>query len=627
MGLLPRALVRLVVVVWVMASAAEAAEKVTVFGDAGKGSGRLEFNWPRAVLYDVRVILGRLVVQFSEPGDFDFSAYRHSMPQYLGNPTVVADGAVIAFPLRIPVTLRHRQEGPRITIELHDEHALPELSTAAGDSPQAAEPLDGDPADPPAADGTEAAVEPLEAPPIETHAGPPDGPPLGLRVGEHPGFSRLVFDWPSEVAYRIEQRGDRVTIDFDATAELDVSKFEHNGLDNVYAITSETGEIGLRVTLFLTEDWLVRHFRSGTFVAVDVVHDEERAARIASAQVVEPTPPSEPPAQLAEEPAPAAAPLAAVSQKPLPASAQQVPESASEPGGGTRLAAIEPPEPLPDAAEPPAGEAVEPAAEPVTEAGAGPDLVPAPERPEIAAINGAGVLSLAEVRELEGGDPASDPGTQVGARKPVLLRFDWPLGPGRAAAFRRGRHLWIVFDQPVAAGAARRIAETVPDLAPVARLTAENAPEATVLRLNLPAGFVPALRRDDNAWIVDLRPRPEKPQTALTLEYQTEAPDPRIRFKVGGTQEVLRVRDPDLGDRLEIVPVPVAGQGLDRPRHFLQFRALATYQGLAFIPLSDGLAVEAGEGGVVVRDATGLLVSPGADRDRKLRDSNDFESG
>ena len=59
----------------------------------------------------------------------------------------------------------------------------------------------------------------------------------------------------------------------------------------------------------------------------------------------------------------------------------------------------------------------------------------------------------------------------------------------------------------------------------------------------------------------------------------------------------------------------------------MQFRALATYQGLAIIPLSDGLVVETRDSGVIVRDAAGLLVSPGADRDRKLRDSNDFESG
>jgi hypothetical protein len=266
-------------------------------------------------------------------------------------------------------------------------------------------------------------------------------------------------------------------------------------------------------------------------------------------------------------------------------------------------------------------------ADPVAEPLASPEPNPTPDLSEAAAASGEGMLSLAEVREVDDGDPGSASGTQAGARKPVLLRFDWPSGPGRAAAFRRGRHLWIVFDQPVAEGASRRIAETVPDLAPVVRLTAENAPAATVLRLNLPVGFAPALRREDRAWIVDLRARAEEPQTDLGMEYQTETPDPRIRFNVGGTREVLKVRDPDLGDRLEIVPVPVAGQGLERPRHFLQFRALATYQGLAFIPLSDGLAVEADDSGVVVRDAEGLLISPGADRDRKLRANNDFESG
>ncbi len=120
MDLLPRALLRLAFFgcLIVSAAAADAADRVAVSGNVGKGLGRLEFTWPRVVLYDARVILGRLVVRFSEPGDFDFSAYQNAMPQYLGNPTVVADGAVIAFPLRIPVSLRHRQDGARITIEL-----------------------------------------------------------------------------------------------------------------------------------------------------------------------------------------------------------------------------------------------------------------------------------------------------------------------------------------------------------------------------------------------------------------------------------------------------------------------------------------------------------------------------
>ena len=640
MGLMPRALLRLALFACLIVPAmpADGADRVAVSGDVGKGLGRLEFIWPRAVLYDARVILGRLVVQFSEPGDFDFSAYRNAMPQYLGDPTVVADGAVIAFPLRVPVSLRHRQDGARITIELHDEHALPDLSTAAGpdEEPEAAETQAdaraGAPADvtadaaPDAAANdaaNDAAADLLDAPPIETFAGPANGPPLDLRIGDHPGFSRLVFDWPSAVAYSIEQRGRRVVIDFEAAAELDLSNFRRRGLDNVSEIAAETGESGLSVTLQLAEQLLVRHFLSGSHVVVDLVHDEDVAQIVLSALVVEPEPLTEAAAASTAEPVPDAAPVTPAAQASLAPSDQELPEYGPDNGPDNG------PENGPGSDE--AGSEPQPLANPETDPEAGPETDPevtptSGPTPGLAA-GGEGELSIAEVREVDRGDSATAPGAQVGARNPVLLRFDWPSGAGRAAVFRRGRHLWIVFDQPVADGASGRIAKNLPDLAPVERLAAENAPATTVLRLNLPAGFVPALQREDRAWIVDLQPRPDEPQTAIGLEYVTETPDPRIRFSVGGARGVLSVRDPDLGDRLEIVPVPLAGQGLNRPRRFLQFRALATYQGLAIIPLSDGLVVETRDSGVIVRDAAGLLVSPGADRDHKLRDSNDFESG
>ncbi len=631
MGLLPRALLRLACVACLIVSAApvDAADRVIVTGDVGDQSGRLEFAWPRAVLYDARVILGRLVVQFSEPGDFDFSAYQNAMPQYLGDPTVVADGAVVAFPLRAPVSLRHSQDGTRITIELYDEPALPERSPAVRpkDDPDPVE-IQADaqadstadtPADIPAnTPADDAAVKSLDTPPIETSAGPASGEPLDLRVGDHPGFSRLVFDWPSNVAYHIEQRGRRITIDFEAAAELDLSNFRRRGLDNVSEIATETTEAGLSVTLHLPEPRLVRHFLSGSYVVVDVVHDPAVAQLAALVSVVELVPLSETATAATAEPAPDAAPVAPIAGPPLAPSDQDAPEKGAE-GSEPQVAVSEPPDSLQpsEPKEPPGGDAVQPEPARPSLAGTGTGTEPSE----------VGELSVAEVREVDQGNQAPASGAQVSARKPVLLRFDWPSRPGRAAAFRRGRHLWIVFDQPVAAGASSRIAKNVPDMAPVERLVAENAPATTILRLNLPSGFVPSLRREDRAWIVDLQPRADEPQTALSLEYMTETADPSIQFSVGGTRGVLSVRDPDLGDRLEIVPVPVAGQGLKRPRRFLQFRALATYQGLAIIPMSDGLTVETRDSGVIVRDAAGLLVSTGADRDRKLRDRNDFESG
>lgn len=647
MDLLPRALVRLACVACLIFTAvpADAADRVPVTGDVEEGLGRLEFAWPRPVVYDARVILGRLVLRFAEPADFDFSGLQDAMPQYLGAPRVVSEGKVIAFPLRIPVALSHRQDGTRIVVELHDEQGLAELSTAADTAAPAeadvaaaepAEPATADPAaEPvvadPAADDSVAdkpvADEPAaasgEALALETAAGSAGAASLPLRVGEHAGFSRLVFDWPREIAYRIEQRGGRVTIDFAAAAELDLSQFRRYGLSNVSDIKSETGPDGLKVTLTLPGQRLVRHFLNGSYVVVDVVDDAAAAKLADSLAVMELVPHADDDAAAAAEPAPDPAPVSPVAAEPITGSEPRAPTTDGE-DGAPQVADSDTQSSV-QTSEPEAAPEPEPA-EPLPTSLATPQVAPLASV-EPGEPGEPGELTLAEPREADHGGLAPAPGEQISARSPVELRFDWPSDPGRAAVFRRGRHLWIVFDQPLAEGASAHIAKNVPDLAPVERLTAENAPAAAVLRLNLPWAFVPELRRGEGAWIVDLQPRADEPRTTLVLDYLDETADARIRFPAGDAGGVIRVTDPDLGDRLEIVPLPTPGLGLKQQQRFLQFRALATYQGLAIIPLSDGLVVEAAEDGVTLRDAGGLLVSPAADRDRTKRDNLDFESG
>ena len=397
MDLLPRALVRLACVACliVTAGSARAADRVTVTGDEQGGTGRLEFVWPRSVDYDARVIFGRLVVRFSEPGDFDFTAYQDSMPQYLGSPKVVGNGTVIAFPLRVPVSVRHSQDGARIIIELEGEQDLPDLRTAA--SPE----------------GEPDTAKPAEAPPPETDAGSAGGETLVLRVGEHPGFSRLVFDWPRKVAYRIEQRGRQVTIDFDARGRLDLTNYRRKPLSNVSDIAADSGEAGLSVTLSLPAPRLVRHFLDGSHVVVDVVHDEAKAKLDASVSVVALAPSPDWPA--ADAPEPEAAPVAPVTEGTGAAAPDEPAAAAVGQDGGPKRVASAPPEPP----------STETAAAPPSEAAA-----PEPREPSPAAVapalGGAGELTVAEVREVDHGDLAPAPGALVSARKPVLLRFDWP---------------------------------------------------------------------------------------------------------------------------------------------------------------------------------------------------------
>ena len=50
------------------------------------------------------------------------------------------------------------------------------------------------------------------------------GTPILVRVGEHPTFSRIVFDWPTKAPYRVEQAGGRATVHFDQPGTLDLSR-------------------------------------------------------------------------------------------------------------------------------------------------------------------------------------------------------------------------------------------------------------------------------------------------------------------------------------------------------------------------------------------------------------------
>jgi hypothetical protein len=218
-------------------------------------------------------------------------------------------------------------------------------------------------------------------------------------------------------------------------------------------------------------------------------------------------------------------------------------------------------------------------------------------------------------------------GTRAAADRLAVLRFDWLSQGARAAVFRRGRRLWIVFDQRGPDGLADRIADSVPHLAPVERLTAKDDPEATVLRVNLPPAHGAALSRDGHAWVVDLQRRAAAPRTALAVEYAGEDGAPRVLLRAAGAGRVLSVNDPDVGDTLYIVPLATPGLGVKGERSFPQFRALATYQGIAVAPLSDGLQVQQAESGVLIVDRSGLLLSSRADRARAEADRHAIERG
>jgi tetratricopeptide (TPR) repeat protein len=213
--------------------------------------------------------------------------------------------------------------------------------------------------------------------------------------------------------------------------------------------------------------------------------------------------------------------------------------------------------------------------------------------------------------------PPEEPAAPAAAGNSVTVRMDWK-DPTAAAVFRRAGHLWAVFDrsadQDLAAirAAGRGVLQAVEQI---------PANKATLLRARTVAGVNPSLRRDGSAWLLDFLKQPLAAQTALDPEVEI---DPtrggRVRLAVVGAGEPVTMVDPEVGDRLVVVPVLPPAHGVGRDYDYPEFSLLATAQGIVVVPRIDDLKVRSTKDAVEITSERGLSVSPvpKAVRDRSL---------
>ena len=104
--------------------------------------------------------------------------------------------------------------------------------------------------------------------------------PVAMRVGNHPGYGRIVFDWPRPPAYTLDRGEDAVLLHFPAGAAIDPAGARRPPR-NVAAVAVEPG--GIRMTL--RPGARLRHFRIGPKVVVDVLDPAPAAVAPQSAPV------------------------------------------------------------------------------------------------------------------------------------------------------------------------------------------------------------------------------------------------------------------------------------------------------------------------------------------------------
>ncbi|UTW54172.1 hypothetical protein [Kordiimonas sp. SCSIO 12610] len=114
-----------------------------------------------------------------------------------------------------------------------------------------------------------------------------DVPVVNVRLGQHPDYSRVVFDFPVEIPYRAIKDGNRITVTFDANFDPDLSAFNSTNLTFISAPVV-TKDAGLTIVSFtVPESGGLKHFRSNTFIVIDALETAEQAIVASVPQTVD----------------------------------------------------------------------------------------------------------------------------------------------------------------------------------------------------------------------------------------------------------------------------------------------------------------------------------------------------
>lgn len=477
-----------------------------------------------------------------------------------------------------------------------------------------------------------------------------DGERVAVRVGEHPGFSRIVFEWRQPVGARLEQVDGKTLLRFDRAATLELKAFRADPPPEVLRIEVETVGGELLVTLTTIPGAKIRLFESEGKTVLDVLRPETSA----NAQAATPEEwrrkqaqktagkPAQTPAQtspdatkqLAGAVKPAAAvdaenlspnpqaatsaPISLLPSTPDPVTAapkkvpaSKVPASKAPASAAQRLSTRKtPPKPMAKPmAQPMAKPMIKPAASGQKASPVGPKVATVVPPKVISHMAAGSLVPSGTVPVLIDTSPLPGKTLLLGQRR--SLRFEWPAGAvlPAAAAFRRDGNLWLVFDRPPPGDLAGKTAKAAPELEPVAQFEVDGA---TVVRFAVPGLMTVRLRREESAWIVDLDRGVPVFETAIEMLVQGAPGQAWISFPVEAPGRIVSFVDPERGDRLIVMPLTAAGAGMPTGREFLQFRTLASHLGLVVQPLSETLRATATPKAFELRDDEGLIVSQGA---------------
>ncbi|WP_404403232.1 hypothetical protein [Pelagibacterium halotolerans] len=197
--------------------------------------------------------------------------------------------------------------------------------------------------------------------------------------------------------------------------------------------------------------------------------------------------------------------------------------------------------------------------------------------------------------------------TQVGTTERIVFPFPSDVP---AAVFKRGYTVWLIFDTEVRINAPedRTAAQSG---ALVDAFSVQAAGNAQVVRLALDEDRLATIGSEGRSWVLSLGDVLLNATEALTLERRmTDTGLYEITADLGKPAHVHELRDPDVGDVLEVVTAYPPARGIVRNLDYVDFSAPRTVHGLVVRPLHEQVEVRIENNLAVVSAVDGLMVSP-----------------
>src|SRR5258705_7800563 len=234
-------------------AASPKADSVTV--DTAQGYARMLFTFATPSPGSATVADGVVTIRLGRPITTNIDTFTESLGPYVSSGRRDRDGLTYRFALKNPVSLHNSTQVNQTAVDLVPESfkgVPPELP----------------PPPPPLVKGKE--LPDLTKLPV-----------IKLRVGEYSNFTRLVFDWPTVVAYTAYPGQGRISVRFETAAKPDFSVLETRSPAWVKSAGWHLDGSATVVEFETDAESSFPDFRHGSKIAIDVLAPQTDASTYA----------------------------------------------------------------------------------------------------------------------------------------------------------------------------------------------------------------------------------------------------------------------------------------------------------------------------------------------------------